>query len=498
MYAYFDGIVHDVGGSMSNMILKEQLDNLFNPKSVAIIGASNFFGKWGYNILNRVLSHKQGRDIYAINHKEPEVMGMKAYRSVVEVPGPVDFAVITVPFQDVPAAMEDCVRKGVKSAVIISGGLAETGEEGARIQREVVEIARRGGIRFIGPNCLGFCNLYTNFCTVPFLPPVETGRVALISQSGNSGQAILDYGAQMGVGFSKFISSGNEADLRFEDYLEYLGQDEKTDIILGYVEGLREGGRFLELAKEITQKKPIIIMKVGRTDVGTRAARSHSSALAGLDVVLDAAFKQCGVIRVDKLHEVIDVAVALLGQSLPRGRRVGVLSMSGGMAVIAADALRNEGLELPPLSAATMEKLESVMSRRWSGGNPVDPAGDFVSYQALWPMIEDENFDAIVVIGGVAMTSGYATWAPALMKHATEELGKQMEEAEFDAIKTTIELMAKHRKPVLFTVGAARFETEGKVHFRLKESHLNLYPDPEESAKVLAHLVRYSEYLGAG
>jgi acyl-CoA synthetase (NDP forming) len=204
------------------------------------------------------------------------------------------------------------------------------------------------------------------------------------------------------------------------------------------------------------------------------------------------------VIRVEKLHEMVDVAVALLGQSLPRGRRVGVLSMSGGMAVIAADALRKEGLELPPLSAATMEKLESMMSGRWSGGNPVDPAGDFVSYQALWPMIEDDNFDAILVIGGVAMTSGYATWAPALMKHATEEVGKQMEEPELENIKTTIELMAKHRKPVLFTVGAARFETQGRVPLTLKQSHLNLYPDPEESAKILAHLVRYGEYRGAG
>ena len=480
---------------MSNTSLKEQLDKLFNPKSVAIIGASNTFGKWGYNVLNRVLSHKQGRDIYAVNNKEAEVMGMKAYKSVVEVPWPVDFAIITVPFQDVPAAMEDCVRKGVRSAVVISGGLSETGEEGASIERKVLQIARQGGIRFVGPNCLGYCNPYANFCTAPFLPPIETGRVALISQSGNSGQSILDYGLQMGVGFSKFISSGNEADLRFEDYLEYLGQDEKTDIILGYVEGLREGRRFLELTKEITKKKPILIMKVGRTDVGTRAARSHSAALAGSDAVLDSAFKQCGVIRVNKLHEMVDVAVPLLGQPLPQGRRVGVLSMSGGMAVIAADALRKEGFELPPLSATTMEKLNSMMSRRWSGGNPVDPAGDFVSYQALWPMIEDEGFDAIVVIGGVAMTSGYATWAPATMKHATEEVGRLMEEAELDAIKNTIDLMARNRKPVLFTVGAARFETEGKVPLKLKESHLNLYPDPEESAKVLAYLVRYSEYL---
>jgi acetyltransferase len=265
-------------------------------------------------------------------------MGMKAYKSVVEVPGPVDFAVMTVPFQDVPAAMEDCVRKGVKSAVIISGGLAETGEEGARIQREVVEIARRGGIRFIGPNCLGFCNPYAQFCTAPFLPPIETGRVALISQSGNSSQSIFNHGLEIGLGFSKFISSGNEADLRFEDYLEYLGQDDETKVILGYIEGLREGKHFLRLAREINKKKPIVIMKVGRTESGARAARSHTAALSGSDEFSDAAFKQAGVIRVEEVGELVETALVLLGQPLPKGKRVAVLTVGGGLGVIAATA----------------------------------------------------------------------------------------------------------------------------------------------------------------
>ena len=480
------------------MNLNKQLSYLFNPESVAIIGASNTFGKWGFNILGRVLQSKGNRKVYPVNRKDPEVMGIKAYKSVLDVPGPVDFVVITVPYNDVPAAMQDCVRKGVKAAVVITGGLAESGEEGAKVEREIVEIARRGGIRFVGPNCLGHFDAHSDFYTVAFMPKITKGNVALISQSGNSSQSILNYGMQMGLGFSKFVSSGNEADLHFEDYLEYLGQDKDTAVILGYVEGFREGRRLFELCKEITRKKPVVIMKAGRTDTGARAARSHSAALAGSDVVLDAALRQCGVIRVDEITDLVDVAVALLGQPLPRGSRVGVLAMGGGMAVMAADALRHEGLEMPPLSPSTLQKLDALLSRRWPRGNPVDPAGDFISYHLLWPMMEDKNFDALVMIGGVGMTASFAGWAgiPPSMKYDAERLRNAIEKTEIGYMQQTIELMKKHRKPVIFTTmvwGAVR---KGSIFRKLRRNHLEPYHSPEKSAQVLAHLVRYSEYLG--
>jgi len=481
----------------SSMNPKQQLDYLFNPRSVAVIGASNVFGKWGFNILGRVLSCRGDRQIYAINNKDPEVLGLRAYKSLVDVPGPVDLAVITVPFQALHQAMHDCVRKMVKIAIVISSGLAETGDEGARIEHEVVEIARKGGIRIVGPNCLGNFDAFSNFYTVPFLPRVKKGNVALISQSGNSSQSVLNHGLEVGLGFSKFVSSGNEADLRFEDYLEYLAHDDKTDIILGYVEGLREGRRFLKLAQQITPKKPIIIMKAGSSDVGAKAARSHSAALAGSDAVLNAAFRQCGVIRVGELTELTEVAVALLGQPLPRGRRVGVLAMGGGMAVMASDALRREGLELPPLSKSTMEIFNSMLSVRWSHGNPVDPAGDFLSYQLLWPMLEDKNLDAVVMIGGVGMASSFAGWAgvPPSMKYDADRLRKKFEEAEMGNLQKTIELMQKHKKPIFFTTMVWGAKKRGKVFKKLKQSYLDPYPTPEKAATMLAHLVRYSEYL---
>ena len=302
----------------------------------------------------------------------------------------------------------------------------------------------------------------------------------------------------MGLGFSKFVSSGNEADLHFEDYLEYLADDDKTKVILGYVEGLREGRRFFELAKEITKRKPIVIMKAGRTDAGVRAAQSHTASLAGSDMVLDAAFRQCGVIRVEEISELVDVAVPLLGQPLPRGRGVGVVALGGGMAVMAADAVRREGLEMPAFSPATMEKLNSIMSHRWSRGNPVDPGGDNVSYEALWPMLEDENIDAIIIVGGVGMISGFRGWVvfPSSMKLQLAEARKRMEDAEIINLDKTMELIKKHQKPILFVTHVTGAARGGEAYKKLKENQLSFYSNPERAARALKHLVEYSEYLG--
>lgn len=290
----------------SNLNLAE----FFDAKSVAVIGASNVPGKWGFGILSLLLS-KGGREVHAVNRKGGEVLGVKAYTSLREVPGPVDFAVIVSSARDTPAAMKDCVSKGVKYAVVIPGGFAEAGEEGARLEREVVEIARRGGIRFIGPNCMGHFDTYSDFFTIPFNFPVTKGPASMVTQSGNSGIAVFALAWQSGLGFAKYVNSGNEADIRFEDFLEYLGRDEQTKVILAYVEGLRDGRRFLKLAREITRRKPIVILKAGRSDDGARAARSHSAALAGSDAASAAAFKQAGVIRVEEIGDLVDTALAL-------------------------------------------------------------------------------------------------------------------------------------------------------------------------------------------
>ena len=478
------------------MKLTQQLDYLFNPGSVALIGASNNLAKWGYHVLSLLIS-KGGRHIYPINRNEAEVQGLKAYPSVGKVPGPVDLAVITVPFVEVPAAMKDCARKGVKVAVVIPGGFAETGSEGARIQREVVEIARQGGIRLVGPNGMGHFDTSADFFTVPYLPPVRKGPLALIAQSGNTSQSIVYLACELGLGFSKYVSSGNEADLHFEDYMEYLAQDEETKIILGYIEGLKEGRRFFELAREITRKKPIVIMKAGRTEAGARAARSHTAALAGSDVVCEAAFKQSGVIRVEEAGELIDVALVLLGQPLPRGRRVGVLSSGGGAAVIAADALMRQHLELPQLSPDTIEKLNSLLPPRWSHVNPVETGGDPFSYACLWALMEDENVDAALVIGGGGVTGSYAKWVslPTTVSGQIDQWLEDAELTELSDVDKALQLMKKYQKPIIFANMGVPTPRKGKVYEKLQKEYIIPFLTPERAAKALALLVQYSEYL---
>jgi len=478
------------------MKLTQQLDYLFNPGSVALIGASNNLSKWGFHVLSLLIS-KGGRHIYPINRNEAEVQGLKAYPSVSQVPGTVDLAVITVPFVEVPAAMKDCARKGVKVAVVIPGGFAETGSEGARIQREVVEIARQGGIRLVGPNGMGHFDTSAGFFTVPYLPPVRKGPLALIAQSGNTSQSIVYLACEMGLGFSKYVSSGNEADLHFEDYMEYLAQDEETKIILGYIEGLKEGRRFFELAREITRKKPIVIMKAGRTEAGARAARSHTAALAGSDVVCEAAFKQSGVIRVEEAGELIDVALVLLGQPLPRGRRVGVLSSGGGAAVIAADALMRQHLELPQLSPDTIEKLNSLLPPRWSHVNPVETGGDPFSYACLWALMEDENVDAALVIGGGGVTGSYAKWVslPTTVSGQIDQWLEDAELTELSDVDKALQLMKKYQKPIIFANMGVPTPRKGKVYEKLQKEYIIPFLTPERAAKALALLVQYSEYL---
>jgi len=479
------------------MNLEHHWEYLFNPKSVAVIGASNNMEKWGFNILN-ILVTKGGRKVYAINKSESEVQGMKAYKSVKEVPEPVEIAVITVPFLDIPAAMRDCVQKGVKAAVIISGGLAETGKEGARVQEEVTKIARSGGIRFIGPNCMGHFDTSTGLFTVPYLPPAQKGSLGLITQSGNASQTIIYQASEVGLGFSKYISSGNEADLYFEDFLEYLGNDDETSIILGYIEGFRDGRRFFELARDITRKKAIVIMKAGRTEAGARAAQSHTASLAGSEMVSESAFRQCGVIRVDEISELVDMALILLGQPKPRGRRVGVYSTGGGAAVIAADALMRQGLELPSLSPTTIAKLNSILSRRWSRVNPVETGGDPFDYNCLWPLIEDENVDAALAIGGAGASTNYASWVtiPSSLSDAVEQWMDAQEDSELREVDKLIELMNKYEKPVILANMGIPIARKGELHKKLEDAHLLHFLTPERAAKALARLVEYSEYLG--
>lgn len=487
-----------------NKAIVEQLKYLFDPHSIAVLGASNTFGTWGYGVMNALLAPAQRR-VYPVTKSASEVFGLKAYKSILEIPDPVDLAVIALPMSAIPQVMQECVEKGVKAAHIIAGGLAEASEEGARVEEEIVRIARQGGIHFVGPNSMGYLDTSTGLCTIGWMADTRRGPIGFISQSGTYGQRLLRTGMEAGIGFSKFVSSGNEADLHLEDYLEYMAQDEETRIIAIYMEGLREGRRFFSLARELTREKPIIVMKAARTQGSAKAAKSHTAALAGSDTAYEALFRQSGVIRVDDDDELFDITIALLHLPLPRGRRVGILTEGGGIGVVAAEACEQEGLEVPALSPATMEKLDALLPPRWSHGNPVDmtdviTTGKMVTFDCLWAVMEDENVDAVMLNGGIGHIAYFpgVGEVPPSSRESVSRLIKAVEDEERKNLDIINGRVKEYQKPLV----ACRLMPKGdtpdpKAFSTLQEKGIPIYPNPHRAARVLRHLAWYREYLNA-
>jgi len=478
---------------------------IFNPETVAVVGASNALEKWGSGNFSRVLTAPSVKRVYPINKNATEVQGVRAYPRVRDLPETVDFVVIAIPFPGVPEVIRDCVEKEVKAALIITAGLGETGEEGAALEKELVSIASKGGLRLIGPNCIGHFNTANDFST-GMGRGISKGRIAVISQSGGFASQILGCGTEMGIGFSKMVSIGNEADLCFEDFLEYLAQDNETQVITGYIEGLKKGKDFFRLAKEITKRKPIVVMKAGRTEAGTRAARSHTGHIAGSDIIYDAVFKQTGVIRANTVEELSDVAAALLRLPLPKGNRVGVLAGGGAFACVTSDACERLGLKMAPLSPQTVERLSAILPGRWSHANPVDTvaaASDatgagFERYACIWPLIEDDNMDAVLVIGGIPQVTMRDSVAPSNDPAAIERAERRFkarEEAELGGLDKLFEYIDKYQKPVIVSGRITENMKSSPIFNKLRESGVPMYPTPERAAKVLAHLVEYSRYL---
>ena len=384
---------------MGNIV--ESLYPLFNPRSVAVIGASNNWNKWGNSTFASLLGHFQG-PVYPINPRECEVLGRTAYPSVLDVPEAIDLAVFVIPAPKVPAAMEECVAKGIKAGVIISAGFRETGEEGRKLEDEVLRIARKGNLRFVGPNCMGMWSAPAGLSAYMFALPSMDGPVAFVTQGGNVGGSIVISANGRGLGFRHYVSCGPAADIQLEDYIEYFGADDGVKVILAYIEGLADGQRFLEKASRVTLKKPVLVYKPGRSEAVAKAIRSHSGSLAGSDEIFDKAMKKAGVLRVESPEELLDSAIGFLTQPLPKGRNVGIITGGGSYGVICTEDCAREGLEVPELPEQTIEAFSAIFPPRWSHGNPVDPAGDrnFIGYYLAPKIILDlSGIDALIFMG---------------------------------------------------------------------------------------------------
>ncbi len=377
------------------------LDFIFKPQSIAVIGASEDEKKIGHVVFKNLVNQGFKGKVYPVNPKRKEILGIKCYPSVREIPDKIDLAIVVIPAKGVPSIIKECAEAKVKGLVVITAGFREIGGEGIQLEHEVAELVKRYGIRMVGPNCLGVINTLNkmNATFASDLPP--SGRVSFFSQSGALGVALIDWAIENDFGFSKFVSLGNKADLNETDFLEYFGKDPETDIILGYIEDIRDGRKFLEVAQKVSKIKPVIVIKAGTTEAGARAASSHTGALAGFDRAFSEAFKKAGIIRVNTIQELFETAEIFKLKNLPKGNKLLVITNAGGPGIIAADTADKLGIKLNPMSKESIEAIIDKLPPTASLYNPVDIIGDATSERykiVLEQAIKDELIDGICVI----------------------------------------------------------------------------------------------------
>jgi acetyltransferase len=379
---------------------RQPLDEIFLPKSVAVIGASDRPGSVGRNVLWNLLSTPFGGTVYPVNAKRDSVLGVRGYRSVSAIPEAVDLAVITTPAGTVPELIQECVTAGVPAAIVISAGFKEHGEEGKELERQIKQIIT-GKMRVIGPNCLGVMNPVTGFNATFAQTIARAGNIAFISQSGALCTAVLDWSLKEMVGFSGFVSIGSMLDVDWGDLITYYGRDSRTRSIVIYMESVGDARSFLSAAREVSLIKPIIVIKAGRTAAAAKAAASHTGSLTGSDEVLEAAFRRCGVLRVNSIADIFYMSEVLGKQPRPKGPRLCILTNAGGPGVLATDALIGEGGELAELSPESMKAFDEFLPAAWSHNNPVDILGDAEPERyskSLEIAAKDTNIDGMLVI----------------------------------------------------------------------------------------------------
>jgi acyl-CoA synthetase (NDP forming) len=453
----------------------EQLSQIFNAESVALVGATDREGTFGRLFLEG-LRDLGCRRFYPVNPKREEILGFKAFPRISAIPDSVDVAVLLTPPESVPGLVREAVEKKLKGVVVFAAGFGELGAEGKKVEQEMARVAREGGVRIIGPNCIGFFNPAAGISTFPMALmekiPTESGSVGGFSQSGSFVDQLVWFLARKGVNFSTFVSCGNECDLAAEDYLEYLGQDESTKTIVAYMEGVKDGRRFFEVARDVAARKPVILWKGGLTEQGAKAAASHTGALAGSVTVWNALFAQTGIVNVTCIQEVVDCTLACHHSPLPAGRRTAVLSAHGGTGVATADNCLAMGLELPRFSAETATRLRAMLPEVGTSiGNPVDVGVASLMDPGLYGkaieiIAADEHVDMILV-----NTSAI----------------RACEESIVEAAKNI-------RKPLAVSVFALPELVPAEYQF-LAENGIAAYPDAKRAAYALSRLAGYARFL---
>jgi len=461
------------------------LEKVLNAESVAVVGASKNETKRGYQTIRTLLEEKYEGDIYPVNPKETSILGFKCHRAVSEIEGFVDLALIATPARTLPAVLKDCGKKGVQGAVILAGGFGETGKEGHKLENEVVAIAGKYGIRLIGPNTSGMMNLGAGLNLVG-MREVPKGDIALLSQSGNMALTLItEARLKSKKGFSYYVGVGNEADIKFHEYLEFFRQDSGTSVILMYVEGMRQGRMFLEQAYKTTVEKPVVLLKSGRSATGKRSAGSHTGALAGMSAVADGAFKRAGIITVEKSDQLFPAAEALSNLPPIKNNKVAILADGGGHATIAADLLTDLGVEIPELGEKTQERLRELLPAAASVPNPVDVAGGTDSDPSIFAdcaraILKDPNVGGLLIVG---LFGGYGI-----------RFAEGLSLMEEDAAHRMGKMVKKSQKPIV--VHSLFSSAQPHSLDLLRYYKIPVYDSLDVATKCIGVLSEYGQYLG--
>ncbi len=484
---------------------KSIIHGFFHPRSVAFVGASGHLGKWGHMLTVNTIGGGFRGKVYLVNHKGGSIAGRRVYRSVEEIQGPVDLAVVTVPASRVLNLIEEFKHKGISRVLLITSGFGESGSAGKSLENELVAAARRAGIYILGPNTMGICNPHLNFfCTGTAVRP-RAGSTAVIAQSGNMGTQLLAFAEQQAIGIRAFAGSGNEAMLTMEDYLEALADDDQTRIIMVYLENVSNGRRFFKIARQLSIRKPIVLLKGGQTAAGSKAAASHTGALATDRRVFDSMCRQAGIIKVEHPMDLLDLSAAFSSLPLPKGNRVAIMTLGGGWGVVTADLCEKYGLEVPHLSREIVAMIDDILPPYWSRSNPVDLVGEpdiSIPCKILEILLNWQGCDAVIDLGIFGRLLFIQRLAESIRKADPETSEATLEQVldmyagfEKKYVEFTVNLMERTAKPV-FGVSLLA-ETGRRTVYPVNDLKYKAvyYETPERAAKAMAQMVMYHRFV---
>jgi acyl-CoA synthetase (NDP forming) len=487
-----------------NNIAPEAIGKLFYPRSIAFIGASSQLGKWGHMLVANTISGGYQGDIHLVNAKGGTIMGQTAYKDIADIPGPVDLAVVTVPAHKVLDLLEPLRTKKIPSMVLITSGFRETGAEGMDLENRLTLKARQSGILILGPNTMGITNPHINlYCTGAKVAP-SPGSTAMVAQSGNMGSQLLLFAERQGIGIRGFAGSGNEAMITIEDYLEGFEIDDLTRVVILYIESIKNGRRFFDAARRVSQTKPIILLKGGQSEAGKKAAAGHTGAMASDNRVFDAVCRQAGIIKVDAPMQLLDLAAAFASLPLPKGPRVAIMTWGGGWGVVTADLCQRMGLEVPELDPSIIHILDALLPPYWSRANPVDLVGEqnlSLPLTTLEALMQWEGCDAVInlgIMGRIDVTNrvreSVMAADPGSATDILDAAHQMVTDFEEQFIRRSLELMDTYGKPVIGVSISCTPESKTVYEIPGATHKVVIYETPEKAVLALSKMIDYQQH----